>query len=174
VDGRSGDRRLEFLQLPSAVDLDLSSRTERGGVGWAWVRDRREAICPGSPRSCYSIKSRLRSDHGGFPFCIGAIFFDRRWRWLMGSSMSAPKTASCMPSTPSQASRACAVASVGRRRPCSPAMILTALIRRLRPRILAAGPSPKHTLRNPGPPELSQASENVLALLQDIKTRQGH
>ena len=77
------DDRLEacpssFYILLWAVDLDLSSRTARGGVGWAWVRDRREAICPGSPRSCYSIKSRLRSDHRGFAFCIRAIFFDRR------------------------------------------------------------------------------------------------
>ncbi len=42
-----------------------------------WVRDRREAICPGSPRRFYSIKSPLRSDYWGFTFCIRAIFFER-------------------------------------------------------------------------------------------------
>ena len=43
-----------------------------------WVRDRREAICPGSLGPFYSTKPRLRSDHWGFAFCISAIFFERR------------------------------------------------------------------------------------------------
>jgi hypothetical protein len=64
--------QVRVCTLSQEKELLLSSRTKRGGLGWTWVRDLREAICLCSPSLLDYLTLALSRSASGFLDLISA------------------------------------------------------------------------------------------------------